>query len=145
MVLHRHIFFLALFLIPVVFLAGNKIVWLWHSKKHTGTLYFKGRGNALEQFSAPYSIIYFKLGKDTVWFERQGSLQFKRGDKVPIRYQTGNPSDAEVDNFRCIWGATVIYGGLPLLVLLVIALHPHIIPFHSKIHLTLRKPFIRIV
>lgn len=145
MVLHRHIFFLALLLLPVVFLTGNKIIWLLHSKRTTGTFYFQGRGNALEQFRESYGIIYFKLGKDTVWFEQQGSLRFKRGDPVPVRYQAGNPSDAKVDNFRCMWGAIVIYGGLPLLVLLMIALHPHIVPYHSNIRLTHKKPFIQIV
>jgi hypothetical protein len=142
MTIHRHRFFLALFALLIVPLVAKKLIWLAQSKTTTGIFYMKIHGNALEQMRGTFSLIYFKLGKDTIWFEETGYLKVKEGQPVAVRYQKNNPSDALVNNFRTVWGATVIYGGLPVLVLLVLFLHPHIIPYNARLRLTRKKPYI---
>jgi len=122
-----------------------KILWLYHSQKTDGIFAFAGMGNSGEQVKLSYSVIYFKYGKETIWFDGLGNLQLKPGTRIPIRYQTNNPSDAKVDIFDGIWMDTIIYGGLPLLVLIVIFLQPDIVPWRSKIRVSPKKPFIQII
>ncbi|HEY8894570.1 MAG TPA: DUF3592 domain-containing protein, partial [Niastella sp.] len=122
-----------------------KAVWLLQSKKTTGVFAFESYGPALDQIRFPYSIIYFLHGKDTVWFKGPGHLQLKAGDKVPVRYLSATPTQAKLDTFKSIWIGTIIYGGIPLLVLLVICLHPEIVPYKAKIILTRKSPFVRLL
>ena len=145
MVVHRTKFFLGLFLLLIIPLLLNKIVWLIQSKKTSGIYAFDEAGNALDQIRTTSSVFYFKHGSDTVWFKWPGSLKLKPGAIVPIRYRPANPSDAIVDTFVSIWGATTVYGGIPLLILFVIFLHPEIVPRKSKLRLTLKRPFIQII
>jgi hypothetical protein len=145
MVIPRTRFFLALFLLLIVPLLLFKVVWLMQSKKGKGIFAFEGRGNALDQMRTSFSDIYFINGRDTMWFKGPGGLHLKPGAIVSIRYQPNNPSDAKIDTFKSIWGATAVYGGIPLLVLLAISLHPEIVPYRSNVELTRRKPFLRVV
>lgn len=145
MTIHRTIFFLALSVIFLIFIAGRKVIWFLQSEKTTGIFSFEERGNALEQLRITNSIIYFKHGKDTVWFNGPAGLGLSEGAAIPVRYNPANTADAKVDTFYGIWGGTVIYSSLPLLVLLVLVLHPHIIPYRSRILLTRKKPFIQVV
>lgn len=145
MVMSRTKFFLALFSLLIVPLLSYKLIWLLRSKKATGIFAFEGRGNALDQMRFPYSDIYFKNGKDTVWFKGPGSLHLKPGTAVPVRYLPGNPADAKIDTFKALWGATAVYGGIPLLILLVICLHPEIIPYKAKVILTRKSPYVRLL
>jgi hypothetical protein len=92
-----------------------------------------------------HSEIYFKSGNDTIWVNGPGGLHLKPGDAVPLRYHRSNPSDARVDTFKAIWGATVVYGGIPFLILLVIFLHPEIVPYRNKVMLRWKKPFVWVV
>jgi hypothetical protein len=140
----RTLFFLALsllFIIPAVILKG---IWLLNAKKTSGVFYLQGRGNALDQIRTTHSYIYFKHGKDTIWFTDLGNLPLKEGDVVPVIYQKGNPSDAKVNTFICIWGTTLFYIGVPLLILLITALHPDIIPYTGKVCLKKTVPYIQI-
>ncbi|THU40769.1 hypothetical protein FAM09_01250 [Niastella caeni] len=84
-------------------------------------------------------------GKDTIWFKGPGYYHLQEGAVVPVRYLTGNPAGARVDTFKSIWFDTIIYGGIPFLILLVIFLHPEIVPFRSKVMVSRRKPFVRVV
>ncbi len=145
MVLHRHTFFLILFALLIVPPVAYKVFWLAGSKKAEGVFYMKQQGNALDQFRASNSLIWFMNGKDTVWFEEPGYLNSKEGEKVAVRFQKSDPSDAKVDTFRIIWGGTVIYGGIPVLILLVLFLHPHVIPYHVRMRFTRKKPFIQLL
>jgi hypothetical protein len=145
MIVRRTSFFLALSGLIIVPMLINKIVWLAQSKKTEGIFSFQGGGNALDQIRMTHSLLYYKLGKDTIWFEALPNLSLKEGQAVSVRYQPGNPSDVRLDTFLGIWGVTAIYGGLPLLVLLVLFLHPQIVPYRSKLRLTCKKPFIEIV
>jgi hypothetical protein len=145
MVVSRTKFFLALFLLFITPLVLYKVVWLLQSKKTTGIFAFESYGPALDQIRFPYSMLYFKLGKDTVWFRGPAHLQLKSGDLTPVRYLAGNPSNARLDTFKAIWAGTVIYGGIPFLILLVIFLHPEIVPYRKKVMLKWKKPFVLVV
>lgn len=92
-----------------------------------------------------YAVIWFIVGKDTVWFNGRNDILFEEGEQVPVRYQQKDPADAKLNVFLAIWGDTLIYGGIPVLMLLVIFLHPQIVPYRSKIRLNTTRPFIMIV
>jgi|RhiMetdeSRZDD1v2_1073273.scaffolds.fasta_scaffold03859_9 uncharacterized protein DUF3592 len=145
MVVHRTKFFLGFFLLLIIPLLLNKIVWLIQSQKTKGIYAFHGAGNALDQIRITFSEIYFKHGSDTIWVKGPENLFLKPGTVVPVRYQPQNPSDAKIDSFFGIWFATIIYGGVPSLILLVIFFTPGIVPWKSKLRLTIKKPFIQIV
>jgi len=145
MVMSRTKFFLALISLLVVPLVSYKVIWLLQSRKASGIFAFEGSGNALDQMRFPYSDIYFKNGKDTIWFKGPGGLHLQPGAIVPIRYLPGNPTQVKLDTFKAIWGATAVYGGIPLLILLVIFLHPEIVPYRAKVIVTRNKPFVRLL
>lgn len=145
MVMPRAKFFLTLICLIVVPLVLYKVVWLIQSKKAAGKYAFRSYGPALDQIRFPYSAIYFIHAKDTIWFKGPGYLHLKEGAVVPVRYHTANPAGARVDTFKSIWLDTIIYGGIPLLILLVVSLHHEIVPYRSKVELTKRKPFVRVV
>ena len=145
MVMPRTKFFLALFLLFITPLVLYKTIWLLQSKKTTGTFAFESYGPALDQIRFPYTMIYFMVGKDTVWFKGPGLLNLKPGDLVPVRYLPRNPSNAKLDTFKSIWFGTIIYGGIPFLILLVIFLHPEIVPYRNKVMVRWKKPFVWVV
>jgi len=145
MVMAKTTFFLALFLLIIIPLLVPKAIWLIHSQKATGFMAFTGQGNAGDQIVRPYSAIYFQHGKDTIWFNGLGNLHIKPGTPIPVRYQVDNPYDARVDIFEGIWGDTLVYGSAPLIILLVMFLHPEVVPRRSKIRLTLQRPFIKLI
>jgi hypothetical protein len=115
------------------------------SRKINAIFAFESLGNALDQIRFPHSEFWFKDGDDTVWLKGPGSLHLKKGAVVPIRYIPGNEDKALPDTFRGIWLGTIIYGGIPLLILFVIFLQPEIIPFRSRVKLTGRQPFVYLV
>lgn len=145
MVIHRNTFFLVLALVYIGVIAGPKLVWLIGSQKTTGIFAFQGRGNALDQFPEQSSFIYFIHGNDTVWFKARGWLGLPEDTPLPVRFQKSNPQDAMIDNFKGTWLATVIYGSMPFLLLLVVFVHPHVVPWRSRIVLIPRKPFIKVI
>ena len=104
-----------------------------------------GRGNALDQIRTTSSYIYFTLKKDTIWFTDPGNLPLKEGTRVPVIYQKRNPADARVNTFMSVWGTILFYTGVPLLILLITAVQPDIIPYTSNVSLSTKMPFIKIV
>lgn len=144
MIIQRTIFFLVLSVFFVLLISSGKVIWFLRSEKTTGVFSFEGRGNALEQIRITNSFIYFRHGKDTVWFNGPAGLNVPEGAAIPVRYNPANPSDAKVNTFFGIWGGTVVYCSLPLLVLLVLVVHPHIIPYRSVILLSRKRPFMQL-
>jgi len=135
----RTVLFLVFVLLLFVPQLAIKFWWLSGSKETTGIFYYKTRGDALDQFRESHSICYFIKGNDTIWFNATGSLRFKEGDSIRVRYQAGNPSDARVMSFRGYWGGTIIYGGLIFLVILVAFLNKGVFPTGLKIELPKKK------
>lgn len=91
-----------------------------------------------------YSVIRFSTGADTIFFNTSDNIIFKPGDTVPVRYQPANPAGAKVDMFIEIWGDALIYGGMFVLLVLVVTAHPGIVPYRSKIWINIRRPFIKV-
>ena len=145
MIITRTKFFLSIILLLITPLVVPKMVWLLQSKKTMGIFSFEGKGNALDQWRSSYSVIYFMVGKDTIWFNGPGGLRLREDAIVPVRYLPSSPDNAKLDSFKSIWGATAVYGGIPLLILLVIFLHPEIVPYRSKVRVMLNKPFLKLV
>ena len=143
--MHRTPFFLALFGILLTPLFLSRTLWLLHSEKTMGFMAFETRGTAGDQIQLTYSLIYYRHGKDTIWFNGMPGLGLKTGQLVPVRYQPGNPADAKIDLFIALWGDTLVYGGIPFLMLVVTFLHPDVIPRRSRVRLTWKRPFIFIL
>lgn len=136
-------FFVLLTIVTIPFLV-HKTVWLARSKTVIGTMGFAGQNQA-GQLGHNYAVIFFMAGKDSMWFNGNDNTLFSKGEKVPVRYQVSNPKDARINIFASIWGDTLIYGGIPVLILIVIFLDPKIIPFRSKVRLNKKKPFLEII
>lgn len=144
MVISRTKFFLILFLIISTPFLVHKIIWLARSQKVNGTMSFEGRAYT-GQIGHVYSVIWFVAGRDTVWFNGNDNILFKPGETVPVRYQKHHPSDARINVFPSIWGDTLVYGGIPVAILLIVFIHPGIVPRRSKIAVNAKRPFVQIV
>jgi hypothetical protein len=141
MTLSKFRFFLLLLLIVSSPFLIYKFIWLAKSRKANGIMGFVGKTYS-GTYVHVYSNIMFIVDKDTIWFNGNDNIFFKEGETVPVRYQVSNPEEARIDNFAAIWGDTVVYGGIPVLILIALFLHPAVIPRKSKIRLKTGKPFI---
>lgn len=119
-----------------------KISWLLHSRRTLGVYSFRGHGEAGDQMPLDYSVCWFPLGRDTIWFNGAGNLGLREGDSIPIRYQPDEPWDARIDVFPAIWDDTIVYGGIPLFALLLMYLHPKVVPRGRKVRVTRQRPFL---
>jgi hypothetical protein len=143
MILSRNSFFLLLFSLFLLPLPLYKLFWLASSKETTGTLYFIGHGNLGSVLGiSTYPVIRFQIGNDTVIFNGNVNIPLRPDEKVSVRYQRNDPSDAKVNVFSCIWGDTLAYELGPFLILLVIYFHPDLVPKNSTIVLG-KKPFVK--
>lgn len=108
-------------------------------------MYFIGHGNLGSVLGiSTYPVIRFQAEKDTFFFNGNVNIPLKPEEKVSVRYQKSDPSDAKINLFSSVWGDTLAYETGPLLILLVIFFHPDLVPGKSKILLG-RKPFLRIL
>jgi hypothetical protein len=144
MTLNRLSFFFVLFIIVILPFFIHKFIWLAGSEKTTGTMGFVGKSQT-GQLVHRNSVISFNVGSNTIWLNGNDNILFKEGEPVPIRYQRDHPQEARVDVFSAIWGDTLVYGGIPVLILIVIFLDPKIIPLRSKVKLSVKKPFVKIL
>jgi len=143
MIISRTKFFIAIALLITTPLVIAKLVWLARTKTTTGTFSFEGMGNALDQMRPTYSVISFVHNNDTTWFNATAAtMNFKPGDHVPVRYNVSDPEDATIDTFSAIWTGTLIFGGIPVFILLIISLDRHIVPYRSRIRFSKKKPYI---
>ena len=145
MVIRRTVFFLTLFVILFIVIAGNKLLWLMRAEKTTGRFEFQERGNALEQISVTSYEGSYLLGNERVWFKSEGVLPFKRGTPVTVLYQPQHPTDAKIYTLIGFWGSTIVNGGILFTVLLAIFVHPDIVPRRAKLRLHYKKPFIQVI
>ena len=119
-----------------------KIIWLVNSAPATGTMCFMGK-SLNGQLSSTYPVIKLtSLTGDTIFFNGINEAIYQRGDRIPVRYQKNNPMDARINQFKGIWLDTIIYAMTPFIMLLIVFLHPDIIPRRSKIIIG-KNPFIK--
>ncbi len=145
MVIRQITLFISIFLLYSTPIILPKIIWLSQSRKTNGIFSFEGKGSAGERIQLSYSFIHFKYGNRIIWFKGLGNMHLKEESVVPVRYQKNDPADAIVDTFYGIWGAVVVYGGEPLVILICIFLHRGIFPPGSRILITLKKPYLSII
>ncbi len=115
-----------------------------NSKTVMGTMGFVGKEYS-GQIVHVYSVIKFPCKGETIWFNGNDNIIFKPGEAVPVRYSANNPHNARIDCFTSVWGDTVVYGGLPALVILFAYIHPIIVPRKSKLVLSRKKPYLKLV
>ena len=147
MLLTRNQFFLILL---ILFVIGPfyvpRVLWLTHSKKTTGRVWFMGHTLELLGDISQHLVIIFRAGNDSVTFNSGGD--FHVGDAVPVRYQKDNPSDARINTFSGMWEDTLINSLLPLLTLLILFITPGrfdpLIPWKARIRIGI-KPLIKII
>lgn len=143
MTVSKPVFFLFALLITTAPFLVPKISWLAHSKTAIGTMRFVGKAYT-GQLIHFYSFVSFPVANDTVWFRSSDNTIFEIGEKVPVIYQANSPEDAKVNIFSNVWADTVVYGAIPLIILLMLFFHPKGIPRNTKLYLGRQKPFIRI-
>jgi hypothetical protein len=144
MIISRHSFFAGLFVLIILPLPVYKLIWLCGSQETLGTMYFTGHGNLGSVLGvSTYPVIWFKAGKDTVFFNGNVNIPLKDGERISIRYRKNNPQDAKMNVFSSLWGDTLAYAMGPLLIILVIFFHPDLVPKKGKIAVTGKKPWIR--
>jgi hypothetical protein len=134
------LFCLILLILPVL---SYKLLWICNSHATNGTMCFMGKSQD-GQMVREYPVIRFSSnGRDTVFFNGTENANFNAGVTVPVRFQKSNPSAARINNFTGIWMDTVLYISVPLVFLIIVFLHPDIIPGKSKIALGLH-PLVKI-
>ena len=134
MLISRKAFFLILFALINLPIPLYKLLWLATSRKTMGTMYFTGHGNLGSVLGiSTYPVIWFKAGRDTIYFNGNVNIPLKEGEQVPVRYQSNNPADAKINIFSCIWGDSLAYGLGPFLIFWVIFFHPDLVPKKSKV------------
>ena len=143
-------FFLLLFLLLAGPFLAPRLLWLAGSRHTIGTVAFVGHdglGSALG--ISTYPVIFFQLGKDSIFFNGMNGYGYKPGDRVPVRYRLNHPEDALIDQPLSLWGQTGVSLLLPVIVWLVILLTPArfdpLIPPHSKLLIQWKKPFIKVI
>jgi hypothetical protein len=145
MIFNRKSFFLSLFIVMVLPLPLYKMLWLATSRQTIGTMYFIGHGNLGSVFGiSTYPVIWFIHGKDTIYFNSNVNIPLKPEEKISVRYQRNDPTDARINYFSSIWGDTLAYDLAPLLIFLVMFLHPDLVPRKAKIVLG-KKPVVKIL
>lgn len=117
----------------------HKLTWIAGSEKTVGMMGFKGKSYA-GTYVHRYSNIQYIAGKDTIWFTGPDNIFFEEGKPVPVRFQRSNHYDARIDLFVPLWGDTIVYGGIPFVILLALFLHPQVIPRRSRIKISTKTP-----
>jgi hypothetical protein len=135
-------FFLLLFIVLSPFL-GTNVVWLLRSQKTTGKVQGIGHHTGMNLGTSSYALVSFETAKDTVWFQGVDQ-EYELGDKVPVRYQTANPSDARIATFLSLWGDTFAYGTVAFIFWVVCFLSKDLVPKSAKVRIG-KKPFIQLI
>ena len=133
-----------IFLLITVFVSPffiNNFIWLAGTEKIKGKAAFIGK-EISGQIGHNYTVISFELGGDIFTFNTNDNIFLEPGTPVDIRYQQKNPRDARLNDFAGIWAGSFFYSGMPLLIILILAIHPSLIPYKSRIQVKRISPFL---
>jgi hypothetical protein len=138
----RTIFFLCLATIVTAPFLINKLVWLSGTQKTMGAMSFDGKSYT-GQLGHDYAVIKFVVGSQTYFVNGPDNITYEKGTAVPVRYTLNNPNDARLATFIGLWGDTLVFAGVPCLIILLIALHPGIVPYRSYFVVQGKRPIIK--
>ena len=145
MIFSRTKFFILLTLLVLSPVIGVKLWWLVSARKANAKMAFAGK-EISGQLVRNYSVMMFSVtGTDTIFFNTGDQELYQPGQVLPVLYQPDEPSDARVNRFWSIWQETVVIGGVLAVIILIVFLHPDIIPYRAKVRVTFNKPFIQCV
>lgn len=144
MLISRNQFFMLLLFLVVTLSLGSRLIWLARSDRIIGKVSFTGKSQA-GQFMHTYSVIQFRYKDSLYWFNGQDNLLFEENALVPVRFDPGRPADARIDHFLAIWGDRIVFGGIPMLVLLIIFLQREIFPRNYALRLRASRPLISLI
>lgn len=121
---------MCLIVLPIIVF---NLVWLFNATKTKGTMCFMGKSQD-GQLVRIYPVIMFSsTGRDTIFFNGKTDVNLNPGNPISILYQKNEPADARVNSFGGLWADTIIYAGIPFLILLIIYLHPAVIPWDCSV------------
>ena len=144
MTIGRKNFFLILFFLITTPFVIHKLWWLASTKKATATMCFVGK-SITGQLEHVYSVFEFYKGNDTIFFNGPDNFIFTQGQKLPVLYHDDDPENAKLDMFLPLWLDTLVYAGIPALILFIVFIHPDVVPYRSKVRISQRKPFVEII
>lgn len=144
MLLNRTRLFLLLLTLLILPLLLYNIIWLSVSTKTTGLVRFHGKAYT-GQLVNEYAVVSFITGKDTIWFNSSDGVMLKKGIPVTVYYMRNNPNNARIGVFSEIWGPSIGYGSVPILVLLLAFIHPNLVPRRVFFKVKAQKPFVETI
>ena len=134
MTIPRTYLVLVLFVVFVCPFLILRLIWLSDSVATNGTKYFTGHGNVGSVLGlSTYPLIQFTVGNDTIEFKGNMNIPMEDGQRVPIRYQHDDPSDARINTFKGMWADVAVYSAGPFMVFLALLFTPGLIPRYLKI------------
>jgi hypothetical protein len=137
MIVSRFVFLMGLCCIFVLPFYIQNLNWILNSSSATGTAVFEGRAYT-GQIGHSYTVIMFVADGDTVMFNSNDNFIFEPGTVLPVRYNNLMHKDARIADLSGLWARAFIYSLMPLLIIIIIAVHRELIPYHSKIRIALR-------
>ena len=138
---NRFFAFLVLLLLPFFI---PRLIWLERSRPVTGSVSFTGKDQA-GQFMHTYAVVRFRVNDSLYWFNGPDNMLYPEGTLIPVLYQPTHPSDARIHSFLSVWGDLLVYTGIPFLLLLILFIHPEIIPWKKKIRIQAASPWFAVV
>jgi len=143
MLLSKNQFFFSLLLLILLPFVGTNIMWLLRSEKTTGNVQGIGHHTGMNFGASSYALVSFQAAKDTFWFQGVDQ-EYKLADRVPVRYQSSNPSDARIATFLSLWGDAFAYGSVGFIFWVVCFLSKDLVPKTAKVRIG-KKPFIQVI
>lgn len=143
MIISRFVFLTGLFCLFVLPFYVQNVNWIYHSTPTTGKAVFEGRAYT-GQIGHSYTVIMFVAHGDTIMFNSDDNQIFEKGTILPVRYDNTMHKDARIGDLSGLWARTFFYSLMPMLIIIIIAVHKELIPYQSKIKIAIR-PLISVI
>lgn len=127
MQISRNNLFLILLFLIVIPVVGPRWYWLAHSKQVTGHVSFTGKDQA-GQLMHTYAVVQFNYQDSLYWFNGPDNILYKDDTPIQVYFDPKDPSDARLGSFLALWGDLLVYGGLPVLFLVIVYFQRDLLP-----------------